>query len=281
MAPLFIIVLSLVALCIAFWTISACLVLQVPISPDPWRDQSIPDEGEYVRASDGTDLFVRRWLPSGTIQQVIIALHGLGQHSGYHHRFGAGLAENGIAYYAVDLRGNGLTRTPHGDVPSVRRLYADVDDLVLTLRKRYPNSRLYVSGHSLGGAMAAMWAAERKPQIDGLMVLAPAMTAAATHVPWLNYLKGPAAWLFFPHRPALDIGEDAYAFKRLTQVINIPEEVEYIIHDTLHLQKMSMQVALAANRFRKEAIFLAPQIRIPTLTLVGDADPALSGARQF
>ena len=107
------------------------------------------------------------------------------------------------------------------------------------------------------------------------------MTAGAASVPWHNYLKGPAAWLFFPHRPVLEIGADAYAPERLTQTVNLPEEVDFIAQDPMHLQKMSMQFALAANRFRNETIDLAPQIQVPTLTLVGDADPAQVGAEQF
>jgi acylglycerol lipase len=256
-------------------------VLFTPLSSDPWRGQYIQADSEYIRVSDGAELFVRHWLPSGEAQQVILALHGLGQHSGYHHRFGANAADTGRAYFALDLRGNGLTRTAHGDVPSIERLYMDVDEIVQILRHRYPKVPAYVLGHSMGGAMAATWAAERQPEIDGLLILSPAMTAAVTPLPWLNYLKGPAAWLFFPHRPVLSIDETAYAQGRLNAIINVPSEVEFIVKDTLHLQHMSMQFALAANRFRKKAIPLAPQIRVSTLTLVGKADPACVGAQQF
>jgi alpha-beta hydrolase superfamily lysophospholipase len=256
-------------------------VLLTHLPSDPWRGQPLQANGEYIRVSDGAELFVRHWLPIGETRQVILALHGLGQHSGYHHRFGAQLAETGRAYFALDLRGNGLTRTAHGDVPSIERLYMDVDEIVRILRRRYPKVPVYVLGHSMGGAMVATWAAGRQPEIDGLLILSPAMTAAVTPLPWLNYLKGPAAWLFFPHRPVLSIDETAYARGRLNAIINMPTEVEFIAKDSLHLQRMSMQFALAANRFRNKAIALASQIRVPTLTLVGKADPACVGAQQF
>ena len=268
-------------LALGFWGISALAVLSTPVPENPWSNKANPPEGEYFRVSDNTEIFIRHWLPDKKPQKAILALHGLGQHSGYHRRFGKSLARRGIAYYAFDMRGNGLTRTLHGDIPSIERLYDDVDDFIQYIRQRHPQSVVYVLGHSLGGAFAASWAAERNPMIDGLLILSPAMTATAAPVPPLNYLKGPAAWMFFPHRPVLEIDSRAYARERLSQIINIPEEVDFIVSDELHLRKLSMRFALAANYFRKRTISLAPHIQIPTLTLVGEADPARVGAKQF
>ena len=281
MTLLFQVLFAFLGLCLALWSISAAAVLLTPLPSDPWRDPTQQTDSEYVRASDGADLFVRHWLPSGQARQVVLALHGLGQHSGYHRRFGERMAESGIAYFAFDIRGNGLTRTPHGDVPSVERLYADVEDVVQFLRRRHPATPLYVLGHSMGAAMAATWAAERKPEINGLLIISPAMTATAAAVPWLNYLKVPAGWLLFPHRPVLGISATAYARSRLSTIYNVPAEVEFVAEDTLHLQRMSIRFALAANYFRTRAITLASQIRLPTLTLVGQPDPARLGAQQF
>ncbi len=271
----------LVALCLCTWLASIIAVLITSVPMDPWRNQTTPAEGEYIRASDGIQLFVRSWLPGSEPGEVILALHGLGQHSGYHARFGEALARHGSAYYALDLRGNGFTQTAHGDIPSVIRLYSDLDELCSLLHDRHPQSPFYVLGHSMGAAMAACWAAEHNPKINGLLLLAPAMTAAATPVPWSNYLKGPAAWLFFRHRSVLGIGKTAYARERLEKVVNLPDQVDFIVHDPLQLKGMSMEFALAANQFRKNAIPLASLVHVPTLTLVGDQDLSRVGAKQF
>lgn len=261
---------------------SVVLVLLTPLPRDPWRKAPVPEGGLYLRATDGADLFLRHWQPARDGQRVVLAIHGLGQHSGYHHRIGAMLAERGTIYYAVDLRGNGLTRTPHGDVPSVERLYDDLDELLIQMRQRHPGIPVFVLGHSLGGSLVASWAAERQPAIlDGLVIIAPAATAEAADVPWVNWLVGPALWTLFPHRSVMSIADDAYAPERLSRTIDLPDEVTRIASDPLQLRGMSMAFALAAARLREQAARLAPRIAVPTLVLVGDQDPALAGARQL
>ncbi|MGE5673335.1 MAG: alpha/beta fold hydrolase, partial [Mycobacterium leprae] len=133
---------------------------------------------------------------------------------------GEALQKEGIAYFTLDLRGNGLTRTPHGDIPSQQRVYADITEAIGHIKSRFPNSRVFVLGHSLGGALATSWAAQTQPGIDGLLVLAPAMTATAAPVPWTNWIKGPAAWLLMRHRATLRVGDTGYARDRLRQIVD-------------------------------------------------------------
>lgn len=246
---------------------------------DPWAGQTLPPEGEHIQSDDGVPLFLRRWLPQGDVRVVLLGIHGLGQHSGYHRAAGELFAEAGVAYYGLDTRGNGLTQTPHGDVPSVARLYDDLDLVVAALGQRHPGARIYVLGHSMGAAMGVSWAAERQPAIAGLLALAPAMTADHAAVPWTNFAKGPALWMFARHRAVLRIDESAYARERLQATINAPEQLDFIVSDPLQLQGMSMSFALAAQQFREQAIGLADQVRVPTLVLVGDQDAALPGAQ--
>ena len=278
---MWLVVVTIAAIVVIFWGGSALLVLLTPRPTNPWESQPVPPGGEYLRVSDGAEIFLRHWLPNGPVQQVVLGLHGIGNHSGYHHRAGEAFADAGIAYYAVDLRGNGLTRTPHGDLPSERRLYDDLDDVLGQLAQRHPEARLYALGHSLGGAMAIVWAAKRRPPIARLIILAPAMTADVVPIPWVNYLRGPAATLFFRHRAVLRIGTRGYDLDRLQQLLSPQSEAEYVANDPLHLQAMSMELAMASGRARKEATGLAPQVTVPTLVLVGEADPARVGAQAF
>lgn len=248
---------------------------------DPWAGHMVPPEGEYIQSDDGAALFMRQWLPHGDVQVVLLGIHGLGQHSGYHRAAAERFAQAGVAYYGLDTRGNGLTQTPHGDVPSVGRLYDDLDLVVAALRQRHPGARIYLAGHSMGAAMGVSWVSERQPAIAGLLALAPAMTADHAAVPWTNFVKGPALWMFARHRAVLSIAQDAYARERLQATINVPEQLDFIVSDPLQLQSMSMSFALAAQQFRDQAIGLAAQIRVPTLVLVGDQDAALPGAQRL
>lgn len=71
-----------------------------------------------------------------------------------------------------------------------------------------PRTRIYVSGHS-GGTAIALWALERLPpdvKIESLLMLASAMSPAYDLSPALRHVRGRAYALYSPYDPVLGIG---------------------------------------------------------------------------
>ncbi len=71
-----------------------------------------------------------------------------------------------------------------------------------------PRTRIYVSGHS-GGTAIAVWALERLPpdvKIETLLMLASALSPAYDLSPALRHVSGRAYALYSPHDPVLGIG---------------------------------------------------------------------------
>src|SRR5262249_36511571 len=64
---------------------------------------------ERVEGKDGLRIFVRSWRPERNIQGVITIVPGFNSHSGYYRWAGEELAKGGLAVYALDLRGRGLS----------------------------------------------------------------------------------------------------------------------------------------------------------------------------
>lgn len=119
-----------------------------------------------VMTSDGVTLQGLYWAPQGERRHVVVYFHGNG---GNLHRDGA---------YAEPLTrdGHGLLMTTYrgysgnGGRPTEEGLSADADAFVAEARRRLPSGgRLYVFGHSLGGAVA-LGGASRWP-ISGVATL--------------------------------------------------------------------------------------------------------------
>jgi alpha-beta hydrolase superfamily lysophospholipase len=72
----------------------------------------------------------------------------------------------GFAVLAIDYRGFGKSE---GDIPSELSVYEDAQAAWDYMKVRSPNSRRYLHGHSLGGAIAIEMA-KRNPDASGLIV---------------------------------------------------------------------------------------------------------------
>ena len=111
--------------------------------------------------------------------------HGFNDYSNFFNAAATYLAARGIASYSYDQRGFG--RAAHrGMWPGTKTLARDLGSAVGALRRRHPGVPLYVLGMSMGGAVALVaMAAPDPPEVDGLILVAPAVWARET-MPWVS-----------------------------------------------------------------------------------------------
>jgi pimeloyl-ACP methyl ester carboxylesterase len=107
-------------------------------------------------ARDGTSLAYRLYA-AGT-QRLAILVHGSSGSSLGMNAMGKALAAQGITAVAIDVRGHGESG-PRGDVAYIGQIEDDLADLVGMLRADYPQAKLDLIGHSLGGGFVARVAA--------------------------------------------------------------------------------------------------------------------------
>lgn len=113
-------------------------------------------------------MFEQHWLPDGTPRADLVIVHGYAEHSGRYEHVGAYFAERGVAVHAFDLRGHGCSG---GERVLVRSFDEHLDDLETFLAGvRYPGRPLFLLGHSMGGAIVALYAAERRPGVRGVLL---------------------------------------------------------------------------------------------------------------
>ena len=88
-------------------------------------------DAEKIISKDGTEIYVRKWLPRGAARAVVVLVHGLKAHSGLYEWPANEMAKAGFAVYALDLRGHGNS----GGAPLYAAAMSDyVEDVRATVR---------------------------------------------------------------------------------------------------------------------------------------------------
>lgn len=132
-------------------------------------------EGNF-KGHEGLDLYYQEWLPEKKPRAVVVAVHGLTEHSGRYSNLVNYLLPQGYAVYMHDLRGHGQS---HGRAGYVERFSYYLKDLKLFLElvaPKQPGRPVFLLGQSMGGAIATAYAAEWTDGLSGVILSAPALT---------------------------------------------------------------------------------------------------------
>ena len=112
---------------------------------------------------------------SAQTDTVLVLLHGSGWHSQYFFPLAKYLSEQNIAnVYTPDLRGHGANPINRGDIDYINQLEDDLSDFVQMVKKKHPNSKVIIGGHSSGGGLAIRFAGSKYGEMgDAYMLLSP------------------------------------------------------------------------------------------------------------
>lgn len=86
---------------------------------------------------------------------VLLCIHGMGLENRAFKPFGRVMGTRGVAVYAMDVRGFGswLSNSGYEDL-DYPRVLSDIALIVGVLQERHPNSKIFILGESMGGAIA-------------------------------------------------------------------------------------------------------------------------------
>lgn len=156
----------------------------------------IADEIEF-HAADGWTLAGRAWLPS-TLHAVIALVHGIAEHGGRYAWLAAQANARGIGVVVVDLRGHGRSPGERSYVERFDDYLLDVDALWAKACELAAGKPVFLMGHSMGGAIAMRWVAQRRQPIAGL-ILSSAALKIGGDVPRLLIALAPLLSRWLPH----------------------------------------------------------------------------------
>lgn len=221
-------------------------------------------DSDHIVARDGAVLPLTVWRPPQAPRAVILALHGYIDYSNGFALPASAWVTQGIQTYAYDQRGFG--RAPHrGRWAGTDALVADAADAFALVRARHPDTPIYVLGESMGGAIAMVAAARGGiGAAQGLILVAPAVRGSEALGPLatglLRNLAHAAPWLAGP------TGTPGF---RPTDNIAL---LQALSRDPLILHHPRVDMTWGLVQLMDQAVAAAPELRLPTLVLVGARD---------
>lgn len=225
------------------------------------------------RNSDGMNIFTRSWLPEGTARGVVAMIHGFNSHSGYYQWVAQQLVADGLAAYALDLRGRGKSDGERFYVTSFRDYVKDVTEFIDRARQQHTGLPLFVLGHSAGGVVSCMYTLEHQDELAGLICESFAFQVPAPDFA-LAVFKGLSH--VAPHAHVLRLKNED--FSRDPKVVEAMNSDPLIAHETQPTQTLAEMVR--ADEHLKTSF---PQFTLPLLILHGTRDKATkpSGSQLF
>jgi alpha-beta hydrolase superfamily lysophospholipase len=121
---------------------------------------------------EGKNLFVSHWhLTEPTA--VIALVHGHGEHIGRFSHVAEWFQARNIALIGFDQQGYGQSDGKRGHGASLEVYLDDIALLLKQTKLLYPETPIYLYGHSMGGNFVLNYLLRRKPAIKGLIATSP------------------------------------------------------------------------------------------------------------
>jgi len=228
---------------------------------------------ERFEGVGGLSIFFRSWRPEGKARAVVVIVHGFNSHSGQYGWVAEQFTNAGLAVYAVDLRGRGLSDGERFYVENFGDYVSDVAHLVDLAKSREPGLPVFLLGHSAGGVVSCVYTLEHQAELAGFICESFAHQVPAPDFV-LAVLKGLSH--LTPHAHVLRLHNED--FSRDPDAVKALNEDPLIAGEVQPTQTVA-QMVLADERLKREF----PLITLPVLILHGTLDKATkpSGSQSF
>ena len=217
---------------------------------------------ETLKRADGVSIFIRSWQPTGSSRAIVAMVPGFNSHSGYFKWVGEQFAANGLAAYAVDLRGRGKSEGERFYVNNISEYISDVDLMVQTAKSRQPGLPLFLLGHSAGGVISCVYTLEHQEELTGLICESFAFQVPAPDLA-LQAFKGLSH--LAPHAHLFKLKNEH--FSRDPEVVKAMNEDPLIANESQSVE-MVAEMVRADERLKREF----PLIKLPVFIIHGTSD---------
>jgi alpha-beta hydrolase superfamily lysophospholipase len=232
---------------------------------------TVLDEREgTLKTRDGLDLyFVSRRLPGVSPKRLVMTVHGFADHSGRIPFLVEHLCQQGAVVYSYDQRGNGRSPGQRGHIMEYRELGEDLDAFIAMATDAEPGLERVLFGHSTGGVLAIVYAADHPQRMDRLIVSAPALILAYQPPAWKE-LMGKTLSSILP-KLSLNAGFDPASVSRDGAVVaaNRADPLVSQAMSTRFYQEVYLKAA-------PHALGRVGDLQVPFLLIQGTGDQLVS-----
>ncbi|ADQ13727.1 alpha/beta fold hydrolase [Halanaerobium hydrogeniformans] len=133
-------------------------------------------EDEYITSSnpDLQTYYTKNVDVDGELNGIVVIVHGLAEHLGRYNYTTEKLNQAGYGVYRLDNKGHGKTektvingRAVDGYVEDFNEYLDDPNIIVNMIKEDYPDQKIFMLGHSMGGRIVASYGMKYPDQLDG------------------------------------------------------------------------------------------------------------------
>lgn len=222
-------------------------------------------------SSIGETLFLRQWQPDGEAKRAAVLSHGIFEHGGRYAHVAERFLKHGYRVWALDHYGHGKSSGPRGDLPHPN-LFVDDLRVVIGRLTEVAGQKPVLLGHSMGGAIAALYAVRHQDTLRALALSSPALKPLV------------AAPLIAIGRVAAALAPTMAVPAGLNQpATHNPEWEKWKEGDALKHERMTLRLAQFIVDAGNEARAKADALRIPVAMFVAGEDTYVDkrGAHEF
>jgi alpha-beta hydrolase superfamily lysophospholipase len=196
---------------------------------------------------------------------VLIFQHGLGEHCGRYQNLLKAMEGTGTAFYAMDARGHGRSEGKKGHVESLRLCAHDLHDFVKLVSQEQKTEQVFLLGHSLGGIITILYAAEHQQYLRGLI-----LSSAGIKLHMSTYMKLAriAARGLASFYPSLTLGSNL----NQKYLSHDPQVIADYQADPLVHGRVSVALGHAMFRAQEDLYKIAPLLHVPLYIMHGTGD---------
>jgi alpha-beta hydrolase superfamily lysophospholipase len=207
-------------------------------------------------------VYYKAWRVPGPRAAAIVFLHGFGEHSGLYHRLGNTLNRSGIELWALDEIGHGLTEGERAVIRSVDDLIENGRRLTALAEAAAPGAPVWLAGHSLGSAAAAVSAVRDPGRYAGLILSGAPLS--------------PLDWVL-----GLGADDDAGLDLDPADLSSDPFYLDELAHDPLAFTSAAGARSIAAvlSQAWAEIEDGLAQVQLPVLLVQGEQDAVVPAAQ--
>ena len=222
-------------------------------------------------SSTNEKMFVQRWQPDGDLVGTAVLSHGVFEHSGRYSHVAERFLKHGYDVWALDHYGHGKSDGARGDIRYANHFIDDLRVLIAHATTQ-SNTKPVLLGHSMGGAIAALYAVRHQDTLRALALSSPALKAHAS--PALIALGKIVGTLLPTVQTPAGLNQPAS---------RNPAWEQWKEGDSLKHGRMTLRLAKFIVVAGEEAIQRAPELNIPVSLFVSGEDTYVDkrGAQMF